>query len=91
MKPKTDPNKKRAGVAVDALVRLSVMHAVYVRDEGQEWQIFSGEPDLECAKTTASMLEVTRPNSDVCIVPPNASDQGSAPCTNAANQERPIE
>jgi hypothetical protein len=56
--------------SVDQPVRLSVMHAVYVRDEGREWQLFSGELDLECAKTTASMLEVTRPNSDVCIVPP---------------------
>jgi hypothetical protein len=55
--------------------RLVRMHAVYVRDEGVDWQLFSAEPNLECAKTTASVLEVTRPNSDCCIVPPNASGE----------------
>jgi hypothetical protein len=55
----------------ERLVRLSVMHAVYVRDEGQDWQLFSAEPNLECAKTTTSVLEVTRPNSDCCIFPPD--------------------
>ena len=58
-------------VAQERLVRLSMMHAVYVRDKGQEWQLFSAEPNLECANTTASVIEVTRPNSDCCILPPN--------------------
>jgi hypothetical protein len=71
MKSKSTSKVKRAGVAVDALVRLTKMHAVYVREDGKEWTIFSGEPDLASAKVTASMLEVTNPNSDVCIVPPN--------------------
>jgi hypothetical protein len=61
--------------SMQRLVRLSVMHAVYVRDEGVDWQLFSAEPNLECAKTTASVLEVTRPNSDCCIVPPNSQAQ----------------
>ena len=68
-------NKTPPSVEVPRLVRLSVMHAVYVRDEGQEWQLFSAEPNLECAKTTTSVLEVTRPNSDCCILPPNDKTQ----------------
>ena len=69
MKPES--NNKHPSRCLARLVRLSVMHAVYVRDEGQEWQLFSAEPNLECAKTTASVLEVTRPNSDCCILLPN--------------------
>jgi len=53
---------------------LSIMYAVYVQEEGQNWQLFSAEPNLECAKTTASMLEVTQPDSNCRIVPPKKRD-----------------
>ena len=85
MTPKNLDEEKDGAVAQERLVRLSLMHAVYVRDEGQEWQLFSAEPNLECAKTTASVLEVTRPNSDCCILPPN--DLAHPRATDKANEK----
>lgn len=54
---------------IDICIPLDKKYAVYTKT-GEKWDLFSAEPNLYSAKITASMLEVTTPNTSVKIVEP---------------------
>jgi hypothetical protein len=62
--------KTKKDTTEQKLIGLLKMHAVYVRVPDFDWWLFSAEPNLEWAKATADMLEVTHPTFDCCIIPP---------------------